>query len=319
MFFIRKTGLFVCLAVMAALLACSNDTGARDPASGGVQYTGKVRFDGRNHRYFLYAPNPAVLKSSMPLVIGLHGGGSSVADFEIFTQLRQSAEKYGFALLLPEGFKRTWNAGSCCAPATREGINHVQVIRAMVHAVEKRLEIDSGRVYATGYSNGGMMAYRLACQASDIITAIAPVAAYQMDQNLNGAVPRTVYNCQPQRPVPVLHLHGLQDQCAPFAGSPSAGPEGGVRPPVEESIGFWRQQNGCAATSRSDNYGDTAHCQVWDNCTAGSEVQLCTVDNGGHIWPGTGKNPLRPICGGQPSTAMDANDVMWAFFQRFRI
>ncbi|MGJ8669718.1 MAG: extracellular catalytic domain type 1 short-chain-length polyhydroxyalkanoate depolymerase [Oceanococcus sp.] len=306
------------LLVSFGLAACGGkgaDFGV--PVLGGIEYRGKVSVDGRQHEYYLYVPAQDVLDDNVPLIINLHGGGSNRLEHESFSRLRLDAARDGYAVLSPEGYRQTWNAGACCAPASDEDIDHVTVIRRMIDEVANTIDLDAGRVYATGHSNGGMMAYRLACEASDVIAAIAPVSAFQMDKDVNNNA--TEYLCNPLREVPVLHIHGLSDNCAPFNGGNSGGPEGGTRPPVEEGIEFWRSENRCALASTTATYGSDARCQVWSRCGAGSEVQLCTIDSGGHIWPGTDENPLRSTCGGQGSEAIDANTAMWAFFRRFRL
>ncbi len=314
----KKQRLWVLVAALC-LSACSGGADFGVPVAGGVEFKGRVQVDGRQHDYFLFVPSQDVLDDDVALVLNLHGGGSSIFEYESFTRMRLSAIENGFAVLSPEGFQRTWNAGGCCDPAAEQEIDHVRVLRAMISEAKDTIDIDAGRVYATGHSNGGMMAYRLACEASDVIAAIAPVSAFQMDEDLAADSPAALYNCNPARQVPVLHLHGLSDNCAPFNGGQSAGPEGGQRPPVEDAISEWRSRNQCADSSRTDRYGIGARCQIWDSCSAASEVQLCTINNAGHIWPGTDENPLAGTYGGQGSDAIDANDLIWAFFRRFRI
>ena len=311
-----------CLAFagLLVLAACGGKDGADFgvPVVGGVEYRGTVEVNGRVHDYYLYVPAQDVFDDDVPLIVNLHGGGSNLVEHETFSRMRLAAARDGYAILSPDGYRRTWNAGSCCAPASEDNIDHVKVIRLMIEEAKETIDIDPGRVYATGHSNGGMMAYRLACEAADVIAAIAPVSSFQMDKNFNGAG-ETEYVCNPSRQVPVLHIHGLSDNCAPYNGGQSAGPEGGMRPPVEDAIAFWRNENRCSLSSVRQSYGSEARCQIWNRCAADKEVQLCTIDGGGHIWPGTDENPLRATCGGRGSDAIDANDAIWAFFRRFRI
>ncbi|MDV7396997.1 hypothetical protein RZS08_36700, partial [Arthrospira platensis SPKY1] len=101
---------------------------------------------------------------------------------------------------------------------------------ALTDTLHNWYNIDLNRVYATGFSNGGFMSYRLACEASDRIAAIAPVA---------GTMPIAIANnCQPTRSVPILHIHGTADFIVPYAGNSSF-------LSVGESIEYWRNSNNC--------------------------------------------------------------------------
>jgi poly(3-hydroxybutyrate) depolymerase len=136
---------------------------------------GRVAFGGLTHEYHLYIPSSYRAGRPTPLVILLHGGGGDADGIEETTNLRATAERHGFLLLRPEGFDlrgrdlRTFNAGNCCGPAAARNVDHVGAIAAILDAVERDYSVDRRRVYATGHSNGGMMAYRLAVELSDRI------------------------------------------------------------------------------------------------------------------------------------------------------
>ena len=190
----------------------------------------------------------------------------------------------------------------------------------MLDDLGSRIPIDRARVYATGLSNGGMMAYRLAAQASDQVTAIAPVA---------GAM--VVAEFEPTRPVPVLHIHSVDDPRALY--------EGGLGPPfpltnvrtehprVEAMLELWVDANRCSATpaigetrrwTAPDGTPHTATPHVFADCTAGAEVVLWQLTGAGHVWPG-GRQGYLPRLLGPSTEVIDANAVMWAFFSRFRL
>ena len=273
---------------------------------------GRVAFGGLTHEYHLYIPSSYRAGRPTPLVILLHGGGGDADGIEETTNLRATAERHGFLLLRPEGFDlrgrdlRTFNAGNCCGPAAARNVDHVGAIAAILDAVERDYSVDRRRVYATGHSNGGMMAYRLAVELSDRIAAIAPNASYLVLDH-----PR-----KPSRPVPVFHMHGLADRCAPFEGGRSAGFDPSIRPPVRASIDFFVQANGCSTAPRvTYDHGD-AHCVTYGGCRAKADVVLCTIAGGGHAWPGGARYALRTQhnCGGSMTRDLDANEAMWAFF-----
>ena len=179
----------------------------------------------------------------------------------------------------------------------------------------------SRRVYATGLSNGAMMAWRLAVEASEHIAAIAPVA---------GA--KALKAGRPARPVPVMHFHSVDDPRALYTG--------GLGPPfpmttsrvfhsaVEPTIRDWAAAIGCPTDARvtteltgqagSKEAGQTVTRYVWAPCREGSEVVLWKFTGTGHVWPG-GLQDYLPRLLGTATALVDANLEMWRFFQRFTL
>ncbi|MEW6169213.1 MAG: PHB depolymerase family esterase [Pseudomonadota bacterium] len=298
-----------------ALLGCSGGSSERE----GRELTRSVLVDGRLHAYALYIPPDA--GALPPVVLALHGGGSNVAGMDVLTSLHDAADRYGFVYLRPQGYDRelrgirTWNAGSCCGEAETDGIDHVAVIDAMLDDVDEVVRVDTQRIYATGHSNGGMMAYRLACELSHRIAAIAPNAAYLMNRDYDTLLQLPVFACRPARTVPVLHLHGLADRCAPFEGGQSQGPEGGQRPPVQDSIDVWVSNNGCATPPAETYRNGDARCLTYSGCSAGADVTLCTIEGAGHTWPGSSRLAVEGVCGGSTTDDLRANDAIWSFFE----
>ena len=313
-----RGGLLTMLVWLAACGPTMDQSTPTEPAAqGSGAYERSVRVEGLVHDYRLFVPSgiePGA-ETVRPLLLSLHGGGSGPEDHDALTGLRETAEAEGFVLATPRGFLSTWNAGSCCGPAAEQAIDHVAVMAAILDDIDAVLPIDATRVYATGHSNGGMMVYRLACELSQRIAAIAPNAATLMDRDLTAEPPAPVFTCAPERAVPVFHSHGLADTCVPFDGGQSTGPEGGQRPPVADSIDFWVDNNRCALPPLRPSYqqGD-ATCERYSACQDGASVTLCTVEQGGHTWPGVDANPVASTCGGEPMLDLDANALMWTFF-----
>lgn len=317
-FIVRAKTMGFVLFALCAFVACQ---GGKSIAVDRGEFAGSVFVDGYAHDYTLYVPQTVVADDEgLPLVISLHGGGGTPQTFAAFTQMRAHADEHGYALLEAEGFNGTWNAGSCCATANTAAVDHVEVIKRMVDAVGDAVPLNRSRVYAAGHSNGGMMAYRLACEGSEWIAAIAAVSAFMMDKNYNRSPPQTIYACDPQRAVPILHIHGLADSCAPFEGGLSTGPAGGMRPAVRDNLAFWAQNNACfTAPSGAYFTNGAARCERYGSCVSGAPVELCTIDGGGHVWPGTGANPTGQVCGGSGTTDLMANEHIWQFFQRYSL
>ena len=133
-----------------------------------------------------------------------------------FSGLNQKADQEGFLAVYPNGTGRfsslTWNGGNCCGSAMQQRVDDVAFIDAVLDDLANVVNVDTKRVYATGISNGAIMAYRLASELSERIAAIAPVAG-----------PMGTATCSPRRAVSVLHFHGTDDQFAPFNGGRGGG------------------------------------------------------------------------------------------------
>lgn len=301
----QRLVLFLSL-LLGSALAPVHAAAAGDPSV-------EIQVGGQDRSYLLHLPNP-LPNNPLPLVVMLHGGGGSAETAAKMTGFDAEADKEGFIVVFPDGSDRarpllnamgkpgflTWNAGSCCGYAQQNNIDDVAFIRAVVTQVIKDNGADPKRVYATGISNGGMMAYRLACEASDLFAAIAPVSAVQ-----------EVASCKPVRPVSVFHIHGAKDENVPLGGGVGKKAfDKEDRKPVQDTIDFWVKQDGCSVTVHSQepdvlmtNYG---------GCAAGSEVAFFLIQDGAHAWPGGLRiaSFLDP-----PSHALDATSEIWDFFK----
>lgn len=246
--------------------------------------------EGRARRFRLLVPESYRRGVPAPLVFDFHGFASDGAEQMARSELRATAAANGFVLVTPDGFGGGWNAEVCCGETVGLGVDDVQFVRDMVAAVEADYCIDRRRIYAAGYSNGGLFSIFLACRADDLIAAAASVAAASLEASA----------CVPSRPVPVLFLNGTADPVVPYA----------VAPP---SAATWRQIDGCSDASRISYQRGDSICETWDACEAGTEVGLCTVDGGGHTWPGGG--PFPDFLGAQTQD-LAASDEIWAFFSR---
>jgi len=282
---------------------------------------------GRPRSYIVHVPPAAREGRPLPVILNFHGGGGNAEGQQRYSRMDALADAEAFLAVYPDGTGRmsdrllTWNAGTCCAYSVTNKVDDVGFTLALLADLEARQPVDRRRVYATGLSNGAMMAWRLAVEASERIGAIAPVA---------GA--KVLEAGGPARPVPVMHFHSLDDPRALYAG--------GLGPPfpmttsrvfhsaVEPTVRDWAADIGCPVEPRiasnlkgrpgSKEAGHTATRYVWAPCRAGSEVVLWKLTGTGHVWPGGLQDYLPGLLG--PSTALvDANLEMWRFFQRFTL
>ncbi len=287
-----------------------------DPAvSKPGDYTFSVIHDGLQRFYKLHVPPSYLPSKPTALLVALHGGGGDMGYMsdDAYYGLISKSDKEGVIVAFPNGYSRfpsgrlaTWNAGNCCGAARDQKIDDVGFIRAMVGKITSGMNINRSAIFAAGMSNGGMMSYRLACEASDIFKAIASVAGTD-----------NTTACKPGRPVSILHIHAQNDDHVQFnggAGEDAFKDKSQVTDftSVPDTLSRWVKHEGCQATPKRIVDKAGAYCDLYDQCEAGTKVQLCVTQNGAHSWPGGSKPAGRAK--EQPSQEIIANDVMWQFF-----
>jgi polyhydroxybutyrate depolymerase len=277
--------------------------------------TRSITVGGLNRTYVVHVPNDHDQKSLMSVVLALHGATMNGPMMAWFSGLNRKADEAGFLAVYPNGTDSnssfTWNGGNCCGWAMQNRVDDVAFTDALLNDLMRAYPVDPRRVYATGMSNGAVMAYRLASELSERIAAIAPVA---------GAV--GTENHQPKRPVSVLHFHGTKDEYIPFLGGRGEkGITGTQFCSVDHSIQTWVNLNGCDERPTTDvlsKSGDemTVTRKTYSGGKDGSEVALVVIEGGGHTWPGR-KSPAAIL--GKSATNVSANDLMWEFFQKHEL
>lgn len=288
----KKKSLFLFIAFICAL-------------DGNSQYD-SIFVGGIYRTYQLHLPTGYSGTADLPLVIAMHGGTGSGPQMSLQSLLNPKANAEDFIVVYPEGIAntsgglRTWNAGWCCGYAVDTGVDDVEFLNALIDSLNIDLAIDLNRVYATGMSNGGFMAYRLACELSERIAAIAPVAASMgMD------------DCYPSIPVPVIAFNSFLDTNVPVNGGVGTGLSDHWNSPQDSVMSVWAANNGCdAAADTLQNDSEYLHIK-WDNCNCGYSNEQYITQDGGHSWPG-GVQFGDPV-----STYIDATDLMWDFFLQY--
>lgn len=285
--------------------------------------------DGQNgytRQYKVHVPPSYDPRVPMPAVFCIHGLTQDAVLFcAIGSGMLEKSDKEGFILVMPNGYEASWNAGTCCGAASAERLDDVALMRAILAEVSDHLNVDRGRVYATGFSNGGFMSYRLACEAADIFAAVAPAAggiatndvsamlAFADVGSIVGATnPSSDFSaCTPSKPIAVLDLHGTADFLVPY----------GFQQPSLDTIA---KRNGCASTTEPAkdplSRGDTT-CVSFTGCPTGIEVTGCTVQDGGHNWfgspdCGTAAGELGCAIVGYNSNVLVNTEAVWSFFKR---
>jgi polyhydroxybutyrate depolymerase len=185
-------------------------------------------------------------------------------------------------------------------------IDDVKFISELIDELIATYKINPKKVYVTGHSNGGMMSYRLACQLADKIAAVAP----------NGCTMMVAQDCVPSRPVPVLHMHSVLDENVPYIGGPGSGPTTVKFSPVDSVLNVWSLSNGCAIQEQVLQDNEEYRLARWSDCDNDVIIDYYLTQDGGHAWPGGLKGSEN---GDTPSTVIEANDLLWDFFQQHQL
>ena len=261
-------------------------------------------------RYIVYTPEAyqSQPQQTFPVVFNFHGGGMSMAEQMLYTQMNKAAERHRFIVVYPQGIKQDWNVGF--GMDYLAGTDDVGFTQAILSKLKQDYRIDDKRVYATGLSRGGFFALRLAAELPQQFAAVASVGA---------PMPEPVLQHHQQKDkVGMLLMQGTADKVVLFEGKAASYLS------ADDTVAYWRRHNGIdgavpAARLLPTAPGDDTQVTHVEqgNGAGGARVALITVKDGGHTWPGADAfNVGLPI--GKTTRAIDANEVMWEFFSRHR-
>lgn len=259
-------------------------------------------------RYIVYTP-PAyhsAPQQAFPVVFNFHGGGMTMAEQMLYTQMNRAADRHGFIVVYPQGIKQDWNVGF--GMDYLAGTDDVGFTQAMLDKLKQDYRIDARRVYATGLSRGGFFALRLAAELPQHFAAVASVGAPMPE-------PVVAHHGKPEK-VGMLLIHGTADQVVLYQG------KAGGYLSADDTLRYWAKVNGIAANLTQRRLlpaatGDDLKASLLEQANGQQSVALVTIDGGGHTWPGADAfNIGLPI--GKTSSSIDANEVMWEFFGRHR-
>ncbi|MGB8858479.1 MAG: PHB depolymerase family esterase [Ilumatobacteraceae bacterium] len=261
------------------------------PAIGTVVERTIVTPDGRSRRYRVYVPS-RVPDGPLPLLLAFHGGTGWGAQFEKNSGFDELAEANGFLVAYPDGVgagvdesaNRTWNGGDCCGAAARKQVDDVAFVSTLLDTLEGDYSIDLSRVFAAGHSNGGILAYRLACELSERIVAVG-LQSGSME----------IADCSPSAPVSLLHIHGTDDSNLPIDGGRGADTIADVDfHSPRDSVQAFATADGCRPEPvvAVDANNPDLTVSAWPGCGEGAEVRFVAVTGAAHSWMGhTPSNP----------------------------
>lgn len=233
--------------------------------------TGMVMVGSTPRVYYLHVPSSYTGQTPVPLVTDWHPILTNAMFERGNSGYEQKGDTEGFIVAWPEGIDNAWNVGSCCT--TSRDVDDVGFARAVVADIQSKFCVDPKRIYAVGYSMGGGMSFKLACDAADLFAAVAPAAFELMEED--------EWPCHPSRPITVIAFNGTADFIVPYMGGASNPPNG--LPITNHFLGAegtfmkWQQLDGCSGTPTM-----TGDCTTYTQCSAGVEVTSCIKQGGGH-------------------------------------
>lgn len=234
----------------------------------------------------VFVPANYASNSPAPLIVLLHGYGSSGLQQNGYMRISELVDRYGFVLATPDGTQETqgrnarfWNASDACCNFYANDLDDAAYVLAIINAVKEQYSIDNRRVYLIGHSNGGFMSYRTAHAYPDVIAGMASLAGAEA----------TTAQSAPANPVHILQIHGTADGTIAYTGGEI---QGNVYPGAEETVSRWAAYNGCAADGvitatldldQSLDGLETTVTRYNKNCQPGGSAELWTIADGAHI------------------------------------
>jgi polyhydroxybutyrate depolymerase len=248
----------------------------------------------------LHVPANYEKNDATALVLNFHGYGATAESQEAYTRAVELSEVGGFvtASLQGLGDPARWHVWG----PQEQDPDDFAFVREVVDRLKSSLCVDSNRIFAMGMSNGGAMAFAVACELPETFAAVGAVAASPFPRG----------NCQGEQPIPVIALHGTADIFVPF-DTPTSNRPGISSGSVRQNIRDWAEHNGCDLESHSYAVTEDVRIETYKGCKDGADVNLYIVEGGGHTWPGS--NPGTPLLG-RATMSIDATALMWDFFAK---
>ena len=251
----------------------------------------ELRHDGLSREAIVYVPSSYDPGTSTPLVLNFHGFGGTASDHMMWADMRDLAELDGAIVVYPQGSRLDgsphWNA-ALPGGDNKSDADDLGYVRALVDRIAQTHAFDADRVYATGFSNGGMMAAALACYASDLVAAVGVVSGQQLD---------TGSACDPSHPTGFISLHGTDDGVLSYGT-------------VQDAVDFWVQANDTSTapiTEQARAGGMTIERFVYAGGRSGVSVEHYRYVGGDHVWFG------------ETYEGADASELVWEFLTRHDI
>ena len=242
---------------------------------------------GTRRVYRLYVPPTVPKGSPAPLVLALHGLNGTPDKIQSATGLDALARTQRFVVAYPVGRIGSWNAGTCCGRSAQDQVDDVGFLATVIADIRRRMPVE--RVFATGFSTGGMMALRLACDRPHLVAAVASVEG------------TLVTKCGGSQPVHTMYVNGRRDPTVPYLGSAYSTWLRSPLAPIPVAVGHWERRNACSGLPEVNRTAAVV-VRVYPRCIGASSVRLVTLTNTAHSWP-TAK-----------ADSFAASEEIWRFF-----
>jgi polyhydroxybutyrate depolymerase len=264
----------------------STESPSPEATAGFTETTETATIAGLARTYVMFVPvHPVAVR--IPALVVLHGLGVTPDEEADRDGLIPLAFAGDAELIYPAGFEQSWNGGSCCGSAQTAGIDDVTFVATLLRQAQANPALSGP--YLLGYSNGGKVAFRVACTDPSLLAGLISVHA----------VPGTA--CQPGAPVSLLQVASRKDPRVTYDSTTAPHVVGGFREAtVIAQVAAWRERDACAGAAPAGRTTGGLTTQTW-HCSAATSVELATYAEGDHTWPSGGN--------GTPSAA----EVVWAF------
>jgi polyhydroxybutyrate depolymerase len=268
--------------------------------TGFTQVNSTLVHDGITRTFVYYTPTNWTSGQNVPLLILMHGLTQTGAGVMDITQFNAIAEQDNFIVVYPDGLNFAWNANMNITVSTADDIGFIE---SLAQYFQTNFGTDPLRQYLVGFSNGGFMSHKIACESSMCFAGIATVAGNMSDT--------TYSNCSPQHLPAVLHIHGTADAVVPYNGGAGTGVS------VDQVMSKWRGFLSCSLTPMmvampNTNLLDLSSPQriTYQNCM--SPLELIKITGGGHQWPG-----IQTLIGGAGTINLDfySPQLIWDFLK----
>jgi polyhydroxybutyrate depolymerase len=306
------------------------------PASRAQDREEVVKVNGSPRTIQVHLPADYSKKKRYPVVLVLHGIGGDGSLIARISHFNKTADQFGFIVVYPNSREGRWTAAPDAGVRTigpigrRRSIlddmaraprsddvggnplNEIPFFNDLLDQIESEYSVDVSRVYATGYSDGAFMDFRLACQLADRIAAIATVGAV-LPESLAESCGSWSW-----RAVPLLMMNGTDDPMVPYRGRMSNS-VGFYLLPANETLKEWAKINNCGQKPQrttiapKSSGGLETRVETYTDCSEGATAILYSIEKGGHTWPGGEQYiPVRFI--GKTNDDLDASELIWKFF-----
>ena len=271
-------------------------------------------------QYIVHLPPGYNNNSPTPAVIVLHGGSGNYQSVQGFTQMNFVSNQNDFLAIYPQGIGNappgySWADGRNTT-ADQAGIDDVGFMSKLIDTLYNDYNIDTNRVYICGFSNGGFMTQRLACETPELFAAIGGLGC-SIDTNL-------IQTCNPNQAVPMAYFSGTADPEVPYNGGAMNNPIVTPIVAIDTAVQFWVKNNNCQTAEPVVNIPDnvpedssTVELYKYTDCDCDADFYFYKIINGGHTWPGVPVPQFPQL--GNTNEDIHASYLLWDFFSKFSL